>query len=77
MDTETTLWAIFAGVMVSIIGTMVSYAFFVAVPEHNRKVALCEQAGGIAVTDDGRYRLCVDANTVIQIDMPEDLENAN
>lgn len=77
MDAETTLWAIFLGIIASIFAIMLAYAVFIAAPERDRKIALCEQAGGVAMTVDGRYRLCVDASAVIQIDMPEDYRDAN
>lgn len=77
MDVEETLWAIFAGIVVVIFGMLLAYGIFIAGPERDQKITLCERAGGVAVTDDGRYRFCVDANVVIQIDMPEGQNDAN
>lgn len=75
MDAEDMIWMIFSIVIVSIAAVMLIYSVFVAVPDNNRKIALCEQAGGVAIADDGRYRLCVDTNSVIEINISKDLKD--
>ncbi len=67
MDAEDFMWLTLIVVIIATTIAMLLYAVFVVKPEHDKNIALCEQAGGIAVTDDSRYRFCVDSVAVIQI----------
>lgn len=74
MDTEDQLWLGLAIIMAAISAFMIGYSVFVATPHHRTQISLCEQAGGVAVTDDGRFRLCLSADAVIKL---EELNDAN
>lgn len=77
MDAEDVMWLTLVGVMSALLIALALYVAFFAIPENNANIALCEQAGGFAVTDDGAYRFCVDSRSVIQIDQADGVRNAD
>lgn len=74
MDIEEQLWLGLAIITAAIFAFMIGYSVFVAAPHHHTQISLCEQAGGVAVTDDGRFRLCLSADAVIKL---EELNDAD
>lgn len=68
MDAEDQLWIAFSIIIITLFVIMIAYSVFISAPHHTEKISQCEQMGGIAVTDDGRYRLCLKADAVIELE---------
>ena len=74
MDLEERLMIGLAVIAVVTFAFLVGYSVFSSVPHHHTQISLCEQAGGVAVTDDGRFRVCLSADAVIKL---EELNDAD
>lgn len=68
MDLEERLMIGLAVIAVVTFAFLVGYSVFSSVPYHHTQISLCEQAGGVAVTDDGRFRVCLSADAVIKLE---------
>jgi hypothetical protein len=68
MDLEERLMIGLTVITVVVFAVLIGYGGFVVMPRHYTQILQCEQAGGVAVTDSGRFRLCLSADVVIKLE---------